>query len=36
MDDIFIEDGLHLNRKGNQIWGATIKAGLIKTEVQYQ
>jgi lysophospholipase L1-like esterase len=36
MDDIFIEDGLHLNRKGNQIWGATIKAGLIKTEGQYQ
>ncbi|MEX0962498.1 MAG: GDSL-type esterase/lipase family protein [Pseudohongiellaceae bacterium] len=36
MTDIFIEDGLHLNDKGNQIWGRAIKAGLMKVEGQYE
>lgn len=36
MTDIFIEDGLHLNDKGNQIWGAAIKAGLMKTEARFE
>lgn len=36
MDDIFIGDGLHLNDKGNKIWGAAIKAGLMKIEGQYE
>ena len=29
MTDIFIEDGLHLNEKGTEIWANTIKAALI-------
>lgn len=36
MDDIFVADGLHLNDKGNVIWGAAIKAGLMKVEGQYE
>lgn len=36
MTDIFVADGLHLNDKGNQIWGAAIKAGLMKIEGQYE
>lgn len=36
MTDIFIEDGLHLNDRGNAIWGATIKAGLMPIEAQYE
>lgn len=36
MTDIFIADGLHLNDKGNQIWGAAIKAGLMKTEARFE
>ena len=36
MTDIFIEDGLHLNDKGNKIWGQAIKAGLMKIEAQYE
>lgn len=36
MDDIFIEDGLHLNDKGNEIWGQTIKSALMKTEAAYE
>ncbi len=32
MTDIFIEDGLHLNDKGNEIWGRAIKAGLMEIE----
>lgn len=36
MTDIFIEDGLHLNDKGNEIWGRAIKAGLMKIEGQYE
>ena len=36
MTDIFVEDGLHLNDKGNAIWGAAIKAGLMKIEGQFE
>ena len=34
--DIFVEDDLHLNDKGNEIWGRTIKAALMPFEVQYE
>ena len=36
MDDIFIDDGLHLNEKGTQIWASTIKAALMKDEAQHE
>ena len=36
MDDVFIDDGLHLNDKGNRIWAAAIKAVLMKVESQYE
>jgi lysophospholipase L1-like esterase len=36
MTDIFVEDGLHLNDKGNAIWGRAIKAGLMKIEGQFE
>jgi len=36
MTDIFVEDGLHLNEKGNEIWGRAIKAGLMKVEGQFE
>ena len=36
MDDVFIDDGLHLNDKGNRIWAAAIKAVLMKVEAQYE
>ena len=36
MTDIFIEDGLHLNDKGNVIWGRAIKAGLMQIEGQFE
>ena len=36
MTDIFVEDGLHLNDKGNAIWGTAIKAGLMKIEGQFE
>jgi lysophospholipase L1-like esterase len=32
MTDIFVDDNLHLNDKGNAIWGATIKAALLPLE----
>jgi lysophospholipase L1-like esterase len=32
MTDIFVADNLHLNDKGNAIWGATIKAALMPLE----
>lgn len=36
MNDIFVEDDLHLNEKGTQIWAATIKAALMNNnEMQY-
>ena len=34
MTDIFVEDNLHLNDKGNAIWGAAIKAALMPLEAQ--
>lgn len=34
--DIFIQDNLHLNAVGNEIWGATIKAALMPIEAQYE
>jgi lysophospholipase L1-like esterase len=36
MDDIFVDDGLHLNDKGNRIWAATIKATLMKVEAAFE
>ncbi|MBT3531597.1 MAG: hypothetical protein HOF74_07640 [Gammaproteobacteria bacterium] len=36
MTDIFVDDDLHLNDKGNDIWGRTIKAALIRVEGQYE
>ena len=36
MDDIFVDDGLHLNEKGTRIWAATIKAALMDVEAQYE
>jgi lysophospholipase L1-like esterase len=36
MDDIFIDDGLHLNEKGNRIWASTIKAALMANEAQFE
>ncbi len=35
-DDIFIHDMQHLNDKGYQIWGQTIKAALMPIEAQYE
>ena len=32
MDDIFIDDGLHLNEKGTRIWASTIRAALMSGE----
>ena len=32
MDDIFINDGLHLNEKGTRIWASTIRAALMSGE----
>ncbi len=36
MTDIFVADNLHLNDKGNEIWGRAIKAGLMRIEGQYE
>lgn len=36
MTDIFVDDNLHLNAKGNEIWGRTIKAALMPFEAQYE
>ena len=36
MDDIFVDDGLHLNEKGTRIWAATIKAALMEVEAKYE
>ncbi|MDH3265817.1 MAG: GDSL-type esterase/lipase family protein [Gammaproteobacteria bacterium] len=35
-DDIFVEDMLHLNDAGNEIWGRTIKAALMPIEAQFE
>ena len=34
--DIFVADDLHLNDRGNAIWGATIKAALLPIEGRYE
>lgn len=36
MDDIFIDDGLHLNEKGTRIWASTIKAALMTKEARHE
>ena len=36
MDDIFIDDGLHLNEKGTRIWASTIKAALMAGEAKHE
>ena len=36
MDDVFVDDGLHLNDKGNAIWAQAIKAVLMKVEKKYE
>lgn len=34
--DIFVADNLHLNDRGNGIWGATIKAALMPIEAGFE
>jgi len=36
MTDIFVEDNLHLNEKGYDIWAAAVKEVLISHELQYE
>ena len=36
MTDIFVDDNLHLNEKGTQIWAATIRVALMKGEAQFE
>jgi lysophospholipase L1-like esterase len=36
MTDIFVEDNLHLNEKGYDIWAATIRDVLMAHEAQYE
>ena len=36
MDDVFVDDGLHRNDKGNKIWAAAIKSALMELEAQYE
>ena len=36
MDDVFVDDGLHLNDKGNRIWAAAIKSVLMRYEAKYE
>ena len=36
MTDIFVDDNLHLNEKGTQIWAATIRTALMKGEAQFE
>jgi lysophospholipase L1-like esterase len=36
MDDVFVDDGLHLNDKGNAIWAAAIKAALMPLEANHE
>ena len=35
-DDIFVEDNLHLNEKGYDIWAETIREVLMAHEAQYE
>ncbi len=34
--DIFVPDNLHLNERGNAIWGATIRAALMPIEAGFE
>ena len=34
--DIFVQDNLHLNDLGNEIWGATISAALMPIEAEFE
>ena len=36
MDDVFVDDGLHLNDKGNRIWATAIKSILMKIEAEFE
>lgn len=36
MTDIFVEDNLHLNEKGYDIWAATVKQGLMAHEAGFE
>ena len=36
MDDIFVDDGLHLNDKGNRIWTTAIKSVLMEIEAEFE
>ena len=36
MDDVFVDDGLHLNDKGNRIWATAIKSILMEIEAEFE
>ena len=36
MDDVFVDDGLHLNDKGNRIWATAIKSVLMEIEAELE
>ncbi len=36
MDDIFVDDDLHLNDMGNLIWGSSIRAALMPLEARHE
>ena len=36
MDDVFVDDGLHLNDKGNRIWARAIKSVLMEIEAEFE
>jgi len=36
MTDIFVEDDLHLNPKGYEIWTAAVRLVLVQSEGKYE
>lgn len=36
MTDIFVDDGLHLNEKGTDIWAAVVREALMEGEARYE
>ena len=36
MTDIFVEDNLHLNAKGYEIWTAAVRSVLVESEAKYE
>ena len=36
MDGVFVDDGLHLNDKGNAIWAKAIKSALMEIEGEFE